>query len=279
MTVVWITLGLLGAVAAVGVAVAVAGADDRAVLRAAAGRLRAWLADRVTHLTERLGAVPGALVWVVGWMVVLIGVTWLAGWALLTVPAGSHAGPAFDRAVTRFFASHRHPWMTSLQELASWAGDTITLLSLGTTVGLVWWWRRGDWRGIVFLGVAVGGAIGIYDAVKVLVGRPRPGMAFAVSEVAGKAFPSGHTTGTAAFYMAVALLLATLGLRWATKAAALTVAVCAIVLVAVSRLYLGAHWLTDVLAGALLGTTWAVLVAGVLWASVRRRAGAASAAH
>src|SRR6266511_2514791 len=108
--------------------------------------------------------------------------------------------------------------------------------------------------------VAVGrrlpGAWVLSDTVKDLTHRARPPAAQAIGHWTGFAFPSGHTTKATAVYGMLAALLAATTPRWGRKVSVWTAAALLAGLVGLSRLYLGAHWLTDVLGALTLGAAW-----------------------
>jgi membrane-associated phospholipid phosphatase len=79
----------------------------------------------------------------------------------------------------------------------------------------------------------------------------------------GAAFPSGHATQSAAFYAMLAIVFGT-GLSFRRRAAVWSAAALVVLIVGASRIYLGAHWLTDVLAGYALGASWVAIVVAVL---------------
>jgi undecaprenyl-diphosphatase len=103
------------------------------------------------------------------------------------------------------------------------------------------------------------GGLALDNIVKAIVDRPRPGIGVLV-DVIGSAFPSGHTTAATTMCAALAFFLT----RRTTWKRAVVVWTCAIIiaaLVGVSRVYLGAHWPTDVIGGMALGSLWIVVVA------------------
>lgn len=116
------------------------------------------------------------------------------------------------------------------------------------------------------------GANTVTGVAKLIVLRPGPYMR-AATGVRDSAFPSGHSTASAALFVAAAVLL-TSGVRrsW-IRPAALTAGIVVAAGVAYSRLILDVHWTTDVCAGFLVGTTWAVVVERA-W---RARSGVAAA--
>jgi len=122
------------------------------------------------------------------------------------------------------------------------------------------WRRRRSWRPLVMMAAAFLGAAGLYDIVKPAVGRARPPAALQVGGPdIGRAFPSGHATQTISFYgmLAIVLILAYAPRRrWTLVIGAALVTL----VVGASRLYLGVHWLTDVLGGYALGLAWLSLV-------------------
>jgi undecaprenyl-diphosphatase len=115
------------------------------------------------------------------------------------------------------------------------------------------------------------GAAGLYDIVKPAVGRARPPAALQVGGPdVGRAFPSGHATQSIAFYGMLAIVLIMWyaprhGRLFAIGAALVTLVIGA------SRLYLGVHWLTDVLGGYALGLAWLSLVMVTSLLVIRRR--------
>ena len=102
-----------------------------------------------------------------------------------------------------------------------------------------------------------GGNAAIVNLIKVLVDRARPAVSV-LTGFTGRSFPSGHSAGAAACYGTVALLLS---LRWSSKnrAAAYGAAVAVAVAVACSRVLLGVHWVSDVVAGLAIGWSWLAL--------------------
>ena len=122
-------------------------------------------------------------------------------------------------------------------------------------------------RASLFLLATLGGALVLQGLVKHWVGRPRPDVVPHTARVFTSSFPSSHATISAAITIAAAILLARARPERRFALAAGMAAICLSALVGVSRLYLGVHWPTDVMAGWALGTAWSA----VCWASLGRR--------
>ncbi|NMO01977.1 phosphatase PAP2 family protein [Gordonia sp. TBRC 11910] len=114
--------------------------------------------------------------------------------------------------------------------------------------------------GLVAGSVALGGAL--CEALKILVARPRPPYVGQLDVETGMSFPSGHVSGSTALLMALALAFTVHASRAARRVVLLCVGLLAVV-VAASRVYLEVHWISDVLAGLMVGLA-AALVASVL---------------
>jgi membrane-associated phospholipid phosphatase len=185
----------------------------------------------------------------------LVAAVWAFGAVLQDVLARDEL-ELVDRPVARFFVGHREAWLTrTLQDLTN-LGSVRVLLPLIVLVGVGWWLRRRTWRPLGLLAAAYVGADLAFNAVKELVHRPRPPAGILLKPVAGPSFPSGHATQAVAVYGMLAALSAAATARWSGKVAAWALAVVITGAVAVSRLYLGTHWLTDVLGGLALGAAW-----------------------
>jgi len=134
-------------------------------------------------------------------------------------------------------------------------------------------WRRGNWQPALAAAVTWGGIVLVETSVKGWVARPRPSLRLAVDHVPahGFSFPSGHTSQSTAVYGLLAVLLWRHFAEKVRRTIIVLVAVLAISAVGFSRLYLGVHWFSDVLAGWLLGLSWlAVALAGMAAFKVHR---------
>jgi undecaprenyl-diphosphatase len=100
--------------------------------------------------------------------------------------------------------------------------------------------------------------------------RPRPDLVAHLVEVHTASFPSGHAMLSAVVYLTLGGLLSRVERPWRIKIHLLSVAVILTLLIGVSRVYLGVHWPTDVLAGWCAGATWAMLCWRVALALQRR---------
>jgi undecaprenyl-diphosphatase len=166
----------------------------------------------------------------------------------------------FDRPVMEWFARHREPWLTKVMWVVTTFGSSAVLIPLGLAVGVWYWWRRGTPRPFVLLSVAYVGSELLSETVRALSRRDRPPAALAAGHFAGFAFPSGHATHSVAVYGMLAVVLSASAPLWRRKVAIWTGAFSIATAVGISRLYLGAHWLTDVLGGFALGNLWLFLV-------------------
>jgi membrane protein DedA with SNARE-associated domain/membrane-associated phospholipid phosphatase len=203
------------------------------------------------------------------WLTFTIAAGALAAWAFggLTQDVTGHDDTALaDPHVTAWVIAHRTGWLTGALQVLTWLGSTAVIIPAGLAVGLYFAIRRHDWRPLTLLTATVAGAVGLYDIVKALVGRPRPPAAIWIGHYSGAAFPSGHATQSTAFYTMLAILLAA-GLSVRRRAILWSAAALVVLIVGASRIYLGAHWLTDVLAGYALGATWVAIVLVVLLTS------------
>lgn len=133
------------------------------------------------------------------------------------------------------------------------------------------WWTAG-WVSTAVLLVAP-----LTGLLKELVGRVRPQFAEGGAEYTSLAFPSGHSTGVAALVTA-GLLLAWPALGPSARRGWLAAGIALAVLVGLTRMWLGVHWLSDVVAGEALGTGWTLLAASVAGRLAGRRSAPAALA-
>jgi undecaprenyl-diphosphatase len=167
---------------------------------------------------------------------------------------------AWDLAVATSLADDTSPIVTDIAKYVTDFGDRSIYMVLGSVVvGALLAVRR--FRLAAFLGAVVIGQWLLTNSIKGLVGRERPDVNQLVS-ASGYSFPSGHTSAAAATYLALAIVLAVLRPQWNLRlltAGAITIAV----FVGATRVLLGVHWTTDVLAGLAFGWTWCLLCAWV----------------
>jgi membrane protein DedA with SNARE-associated domain/membrane-associated phospholipid phosphatase len=233
----------------------VTAAVDRQLQRPWVAGLRGRYQRQLAFLARRLrpgGALGLSLTLTVA---ALVAAGWAFGAVLQDVLARDEL-ELVDQPVALFFVGHREPWLTRLLQDLTNLGSVRILLPLIVLVGVGWWLRRRTWRPLALLAAAYLGADLAFNAVKELVQRPRPPAVILLKPVAGPSFPSGHATQAVAVYGMLAALLAAATSSWARKVGAWAAAVAIVGVVAVSRLYLGAHWLTDVLGGLALGAAW-----------------------
>jgi membrane protein DedA with SNARE-associated domain/membrane-associated phospholipid phosphatase len=204
----------------------------------------------------------------------LAGAGWAFGAVLEDVLHRSE-GVLLDGPVQRFFVGEREAWLTPLMRASTDLGNAAVLAGLIIVVGLGWWTRTRSWRPLGLLAGAYLGTWALSDTVKELTHRPRPPAAQTIGHWTGYAFPCGHTTKAIAVYGLLAALGAAATSSWARKVGIWAAALLVAGLVGLTRLYLGANWLTDVLGGFALGGAWlfAVLTAARTVEGLRRQNG------
>lgn len=201
----------------------------------------------------------------------------IAAGALAALAVGVLAGDVLghyglaraDPHVTGWLVAHRAGWLTSVLRVVTWLGSLAVIVPVAVTAGFCFVLRWHQWWPVALLAAAIAGAVGLYNLVKHLVGRPRPPPAIWIGHFSGASFPSGHAAQSVACYATLALILAA-GRPIRARLALYGAAALVVLVIGGSRIYLGAHWLTDVLAGYALGTAWlAAVLTVVLIASIR----------
>jgi undecaprenyl-diphosphatase len=220
--------------------------------------IQRWLAD---HL--KLAAAV--------WLAVGLGTSIFVVWAFAELADGVVEGESrrFDRAVLLWIEAHSPGWLDGPMLLITALGYywvVIPLLAVTVTAFYLAGWRL---SATLLLVSTVGGSL-LTTALKAAFERSRPDLIDSGYTASFYSFPSGHATVAVGFYGALTLILAyrMRGLaRWTVAA----FGVALVLLIGFSRLYLGVHYPTDVLAGFLAAPLWLVFVGGVYvaWLSVR----------
>ncbi|MFL1527564.1 VTT domain-containing protein [Pseudomonas sp. O230] len=236
----------------------------------ALGRLRYWagthdtlLSRSLTHLLNpsqpevRTLALSGVL---------LVGAAWLFFGILEDVVTGDPlllADSSIYHALQDLRTAPSDAVMIAITEL----GDTKVVAAV-TIVVLVWLiWKRA-WRTATYWLVAIAGASALNTVIKVALHRVRPGELL-YSGWSAFSFPSGHSTVNVVLYGFLTFLIAR-EIHAAWRLAVVLGAATLIFLIAFSRLYLGAHWFSDVLGGLAFGAAWLALLGQSF---LRRQAG------
>jgi len=159
-----------------------------------------------------------------------------------------------DTSAGQWGVDHSTPWSTHAIQLVTDVGGTWFVIALGILVCVVEYARLPNRWIPFFLLTVVVGEVMLVNAVKELLHRVRPTFN-PIAETLGPSFPSGHSATAAAFYAAVALVLARRRSPW-TRTLLVGSAVVVAIGVAASRVLLGVHWLSDVVAGLAFGWAW-----------------------
>ena len=180
--------------------------------------------------------------------------------ALLVPAAGGGIPTPADHWAREFLSSLRTPWLDRVMALVTQLGS-IWVWGPAAAVSAAWLWRRGDRSAALHLAAATGFGLVLTYVLKFLLRVPRPAPMYTGPETFS--FPSAHATMAAVCYIFIAIVAArdvTPRARpWVYGASGALVGV-----VAFSRLYLGAHWLSDVLGGLSIGLAW-VTVLGIAY--------------
>ena len=135
----------------------------------------------------------------------------------------------------------------------------VAAIFFGTTF---WLWRRRKYSQIKVFAIACIGGLALNIGLKIFFAKPRPQLWHQLIVETSSSFPSGHALGSMVVYGFLAYLLATEFPRSSRLIYAVMTGL--ILLIGLSRLYLGVHWLTDVIAGYLVGFLWVITCISIL---------------
>jgi membrane-associated phospholipid phosphatase len=233
----------------------------------------ATLAERWRRLRS---GVPTAIFLLTG-AVVLLALLVAMGYLVTKVLSHDWLGRE-DVGIARWFAAHRSSDLNQATHDMTLATETvtITLLAVVTVAVTALVWRR--WREPMLVAAAVAGEVSIFLVVTLLVDRQRPPVQHLDQAPPTSSFPSGHVAASVCMYGALAVLANERARSALVRGLFLAVAVLVPVAVALSRMYRGMHYPSDVLGGVVLGVAWLFLVVkgiriGVAHYQLRQRSG------
>ena len=164
-----------------------------------------------------------------------------------------------DIRIIQWVQTWQHPAMTAFMEAVSWLGRSLLLLGLtGFAVVILFLFRR---RRESLAAAGTAAVLGLTPLLQLLVDRPRPPAALVGIDhpLGGLGFPSGHAYQSMVFFgLLIYLASIRISRPWLRRLVQAFLALL-ILTIGVSRVYLGAHWPSDVLGGHLLGVTFLVL--------------------
>ncbi|WP_321342643.1 phosphatase PAP2 family protein [Breoghania sp.] len=214
--------------------------------------------------------------------VVLIGVLALSIWAFVAIASEMREGELvrFDRGVFLSLREAGNPdrllgpaWLEeAAMEITALGGFPVIGLLIAMVVGGLLSARLSGTA--LFVVLAISGGSALSSLLKLLFGRPRPDLVPHLDVIHTASFPSGHATISTLTYLTLAALVARVVTRKRVRAYLIGCAVALALIIGASRIYLGVHWPSDVLAGWALGTAWAAFSFIVLSILQIRRRGA-----
>jgi undecaprenyl-diphosphatase len=209
----------------------------------------AWLRQRLTP-GEYLG-----LELTIG-VLLFIAAAWIFGGIADDVVDGAPL-TLLDVEIATWMHEHQLPALTAFMAAVSYL-HSWPLTMLAALFGLYLLWNRLH-RWALIVACSVPGGMLLNSVVKVVVHRERPTLSGLSAALTTYSFPSGHALGTTVVYGVIALYLMTRARRWGARLAIALLAAVLVVLVATSRVYLGVHYTSDVIAGATEGIAWLAL--------------------
>jgi len=191
---------------------------------------------------------------------VLVGLVLLAAglWAFAVLAEDVTSGDpivSLDVRLANWLYEHARPPLTRAFLVVTTLGSSLVLIPAAAAAAL-WLYRRRSPADALFVVLALGGALALNGLFKSVFERERPSFPDPLADASWFSFPSGHASASVALYGALALLAARRLRSWWARCACIGAAAALAALIGFSRLYLGVHYLSDVLAGFSLGLVW-----------------------
>ena len=186
-------------------------------------------------------------------------------------------GRAFDQSILSALRPGADPsnalgpwWLeTAANDLTALGGISVLALFAVAAVGFLLIQRKRLSAFLLVLGLM--GGVALSEGLKSVFERERPPSAYQAVETINASFPSGHALLSTVFYLSLAVMLSRAFPRRHLKAYVIAVGITSAVLVGLTRIYLAAHWATDVFAGWSVGAAWAMALWLVSHAVDRRQ--------
>jgi undecaprenyl-diphosphatase len=206
-------------------------------------------------------------------ILLVLGIVMVGTWGFIELAELANAGEThpIDTALLLALRNPVDPsqplgprWLAEMvRDITALGGVAVlAVLSFGV-IGYLMLLRRHDL--VVLVIFSVGGAILLNFLLKLGFDRPRPDLVPHLTEAYQASFPSGHSMSSAATYLILGAMMARVQPRRSLKIYFLSLAIFVMLLVGISRVYLGVHWPSDVLAGWAAGSIWALLCWAVAW--------------
>lgn len=176
-------------------------------------------------------------------------------------------GQVFDQKVLTLLRPYAddpsRPWgpwwlVEGARDITALGG--ISVLSLWALIALGFLFIQGKRLSGLLLVVGLLGGVALSEGLKAYFERDRPPVAYQAVETLNASFPSGHALMATVFYLSLGVMLTRAFPRRRLKAYALGVGLLIALLIGLTRIYLGAHWASDVFAGWSIGAAWAMLL-------------------
>lgn len=226
-------------------------AEQRGVLSTYSNPIYGALRASAAKADSLVGALG---IFLVGGLIVAIVGTAMFGILASNVQSGSTQ--AFDESVIRWLAAHHTRTLDTVMVEITALGTGIVVMMVVAVAALFLVLAEHKYSVILLLASAIGGIV-LNAVLKLGFNRPRPTMFAPLVHAVGSSFPSGHAMNAAIVYTTVAYLAAGLHQRRWARWLVMTAAFIVIALISFSRVYLGVHYPSDVIAGIIVGLAWA----------------------
>ena len=208
---------------------------------------------------------------VVGAIIAIVATVAFASLAEHVLAGGTQA---FDVAILEWLHGHQSKTLTAVMVEMTYLGTGTVVLVVVGVAALFLWHTEHKHSARLLLAATIGNIL-LNGALKLVYHRPRPSVFAWQTTAVSSSFPSGHAMSATVVYGTVAYLLMRLQKHYWAKMLTLAGAILLILLICLTRLYLGVHYPSDVLGGIIVGLAWASFCMATLEASLvlaRRRA-------